>query len=125
MPYDDDPFDDTPLFVAEVAIQKYPCQDDEYTIVVQMSSKLFSGTDDKVEIRLYDSFNNTTEWLELDKQFNNGFERLSTDIYCIKPDIQVVNIITTTGIRKFGNDDRANYNPEILGGEFGGGRMFD
>ena len=70
-----------------------------------MSSKLFSGTDDKVEIRLYDSFNNTTEWLELDKQFNNGFQRLSNDIYCIKPNLQVVNIITTIGIRKSGNDD--------------------
>ena len=65
MPYDDNPFDDTPLFVAEVAIQKYPCQDDEYTIVVQMSSKRFSGTDDKVEIRLYDSCNKRTEWLQI------------------------------------------------------------
>ena len=82
----------------------HDCRYDEYEVKVKMSSNLFSGTDDKVEIRLYGRKNELTDWLELSKPFHNGLERLSEDIYCIKTDKQFKNL-NKIGIRKFGTDD--------------------
>ena len=83
---------------------RHACKDDEYEVIIYMSSKLFSGTDDRVEIRLYGRKNETTDWLELSKPFHNGFERLSEDIYCIQTDKQLKKL-KKVGIRKFGTDD--------------------
>ena len=57
------------------------CRNGEYEISVQMSSLLFSGTDDKVEIRLYGLDDETTEWFELKNSSGYAtFERLKRDI---------------------------------------------
>ena len=81
----------------------HTCENDEYEINVHMSDKLFAGTDDKVEIRLYGSHNETTQWFELDGPYHDGLERLSHDIYCIKAD-KHFKILQEIGIRKFGTD---------------------
>ena len=82
----------------------YNCRDGEYEISVQMSSLLFSGTDDKVEIRFYGLDDETTEWFELEKSPGyDTFERLTRDIFCKKPEKQL-EIVKKIGIRKFGSD---------------------
>ena len=43
------------------------CKTDEYEITVRMSSNVFSGTDDKVNIRLHGQNGETTEWFKLTK----------------------------------------------------------
>ena len=54
-----------------------------YEIIIQMGSALFSGTDDKVEIRLYGPNSEISEWLALTEPLLidgiDGFERLSQD----------------------------------------------
>ena len=101
------------------------CKYDEYEVSVYMSSKLFSGTDDKVEIRLYGRKNETTDWFELTQPFHNGLERLSEDIYCVKTDKHFKKL-KKIGIRKFGTDDmmidsisiRHRFSGRISGGSF-------
>ena len=82
------------------------CKADEYEIDVQMSSNLFSGTDDKVEIRLYGQNREPAEWFELTKPFHDGFERLSMDYYCVNfgKQSQRIGLLEKIGIRKFGSD---------------------
>ena len=80
------------------------CRNGEYEISVQMSSLLFSGTDDKVEIRLYGHDDETTEWFELEDSSGYAtFERLGRDIFCKKTGKQL-EILKKIGIRKFGSD---------------------
>lgn len=71
-----------------------------------MGSELFSGTDDKVEIRLYGQNGETTEWFELTKPFQNGFERLSHDDNCVnyRKQPETIGLLEKIGIRKFGSD---------------------
>ena len=85
---------------------KFPCKADEYEIYVQMSGNLFSGTDDKVEIRGYDQNGKTTEWYEVTNPFHNGIGRLSKDYYyCVNFGKQLdQGYLDKIGIRKFGSD---------------------
>ena len=85
---------------------RYPCKVDEYEIIVEMGSELFSGTDDKVEIRLYGIHREVSEWLEFTEPIytSDGFERLAQDVYCVKAE-NIFKKITMIGIRKFGTDD--------------------
>ena len=83
-----------------------PCEVDSYQIIIQMGSALFSGTDDKVEIRLYGPNSEISEWLALTEPIIGGiygFERLSRDTYCVKTE-KDFRRITKLGIRKFGTD---------------------
>ena len=80
------------------------CRGGEYEISVQMSSLLFSGTDDKVEIRLYGLDDETTEWFELKNSSGHAtFERMGRDIFCKKTENQL-EVLKKIGIRKFGSD---------------------
>ena len=81
------------------------CEDDEYEIRVQIGSPLWSGTDDKVEIRLYGPNNSKSNWIELIKPAVDGFERLSNEFYCVKTENQPDFDFKKIGIRKLGNDD--------------------
>ena len=80
------------------------CKDDEYEINVQMSSDLWSGTNDKVEIRIFGPNKETTEWVELTKPSYNGFERLSNDTYCVRI-FKHFSKLSQISIRKTGTDD--------------------
>ena len=81
------------------------CGDNEYEINVRMSSDLWSGTDDKVEIRLYGPNQSKSDWLELTRPTVDGFERLSEEFYCVKTESQPDFDFKKIGIRKLGSDD--------------------
>ena len=85
-------------------IRKIPpnCEDNEYEVTVRVGSLLWSGTDDKVEIRLYGPNDNKSYWIELAKPAHDDFERMSTEFYCVnQPNFDIKKI----GIRKLGNDN--------------------
>ena len=90
------------------SVPQSSCKADEYQIKVQMSNKLFSGTDDKVEIRLYGQNGEMTEWFELMEPSHgkNGLERLSTDVYCVnfRKRPETIGRLEKIGIQKFGSD---------------------
>ena len=111
--YDEYPDDNDDMLNSMIVYNDYDynyqyknCKVDEYEIFVQMGSKLFSGTDDKVEIRFYGIHRNISEWLELSEPIltSDGFERLSYDVYCVKTE-KIFKKISMIGIRKFGTDD--------------------
>ena len=80
------------------------CEADEYRIAVQMSGNLYSGTDDKVKIRLHGQNGEKTEWFELTNgSKNNKLERLSSDVFCAKFKKQP-GLLEKIGIQKFGSD---------------------
>ena len=80
------------------------CEADEYRIAVQMSGNLYSGTDDKVKIRLHGKNGEKTEWFELTNgSKNNKLERLSSDVFCAKFKKQP-GLLEKIGIQKFGSD---------------------
>ena len=87
---------------------KRSCKADEYEIIVRMSDKLFSGTDDKVEIRLYGQNGEITQWFELMEPSHgtDGLERLSTDVYCVnfRKRPETIGRLEKIGIQKFGSD---------------------
>lgn len=83
------------------------CEADEYGIKVQMSGKLYSGTDDQVEICLHGQNGEKTEWFELTNgSKNNKLERLSLDVFCanFKNQPATIGLLENIGIRKFGSD---------------------
>ena len=107
------------------------CNFDSYEIIIRMGSVLFSGTDDKVEIRLYGINGEISEWLGLTESLLidgiDGFERLSEDTYCVKTekDFKTEEIITKVGIRKFGTDRMMIDTISISHGEFGSFFLID
>ena len=80
------------------------CETDDYKIHVFMSSDIFSGTDDKVDVRLYSGEKKTTEWFQLDTPRHNDFERLSTGTYCMESDTHNFFRPEKIGILKDGSD---------------------
>ena len=93
---------------------KNTCLSEEYQIEITMASDLWSGTDDKVEIRIY-SFDSATKWFDLKKEYQPNdkkvdiLERLSIDTFCVEPDEEFAsnpdNFPVAIGLRKFGSDD--------------------
>ena len=81
------------------------CDHDEYEILIEIGSDLWSGTDDEVQVRFYFLDGSVTEWFNLNQPLFNDFERLSTNYFCVKPQqgkrLQKPAFI---GIRKFGHD---------------------
>ena len=80
------------------------CENDDYKIHVFMSSDIFSGTDDKVDVRLYSGEKKTTGWFQLDTPRHNDFERLSTKTYCMESDNHKFFRPEKIGILKDGSD---------------------
>ena len=80
------------------------CENDDYKIYVFMSSDIYSGTDDKVEVRLYSSKKKATKWFQLDTPRHNDFERLSSGTYCMESEIHDFSRPTKIGIFKTGSD---------------------
>ena len=100
--YDDKDDNET----SQKSIPQSSCKAHEYEITVRMSDKFFSGTNDKVEIRLYGQNGEITEWFELTKPSHDGFERLSQDMYRVKTQKrpEAIGRLEKIGIRKFGSD---------------------
>ena len=98
----------------EPSLFKKTCSPEEYQIEITIASDLWSGTDDKVEIRIF-SFDSVTEWIDLEKKYKSIdkkvdiFERLSIDTFCVEPDEEFAsnpgNFPEAIGLRKFGSDD--------------------
>ena len=109
--YDDYAYDD---YAYEPSWLKNTCSPEEYQIEVTMGSDLWSGTDDRVEIRIY-SFDSATKWFDLEKKYQpidkkvDILERLSIDTFCVEPDEEFAsnpdNFPVAIGLRKFGSDD--------------------
>merc|ERR1712156_401614 len=82
------------------------CNHEKYEITVMMSSYLWSGTNDKIEIRLYKYGDPMTDWLELKTPMHVDFNQLSFNIFCINPSFIGSGLKPTKiGIRKSGSDD--------------------
>ena len=81
------------------------CDHDEYEILIEIGSDLWSGTDDEVQVRFYFLDGSVTEWFNLNQPMFNDFERFSTNYFCVKAQqgkrLQNPAFI---GIRKFGHD---------------------
>lgn len=69
-----------------------------------MGSDLWSGTDDKVEIRLYFLDGSISKWFDLRIPMYNAFERLSIDFFCVKPQEGTLQKPSYIGLRTFGRD---------------------
>ena len=82
----------------------FKCGHNEYEISIAMGSDLWSGTDDKVEIRLYFPDGSVSEWFNLHKPMYNAFERLSTDSFCVRPQRGILRKPSFIGFRKLGHD---------------------
>ena len=82
----------------------FKCGHNEYEISIAMGSDLWSGTNDKVEIRLYFPDGSVSEWFNLDKPMYNAFERLSTDSFCVRPQRGILRKPSFIGFRKLGHD---------------------
>ena len=82
----------------------FPCEHNEYEISIAMGSDLWSGTDDKVEIRLYFLDGSISKWFDLRIPMYNAFERLSIDFFCVKPQEGTLQKPSYIGLRKFGRD---------------------
>ena len=110
-------FDDSPA--SPPRYRPFDCDSGNYEIEVQVSSDIFSGTDDNVEVRIYgkteENVSITTPWFKLNSGFND-FQRLSKKVFCVKsrplpfhslPFIPMIAIkdLTKIGIRKSGSDD--------------------
>jgi hypothetical protein len=82
----------------------FPCEHNEYEISIAMGSDLWSGTDDKVEIRLYFLDGSISKWFDLRIPMYNAFERLSIDSFCVQPQEGTLQKPSYIGLRKFGRD---------------------
>merc|ERR1719379_1601407 len=82
----------------------YVCKHNEYEITIAMGSDLWSGTDDKVEIRLYFLDGSVSKWFDLRIPMYNAFERLSIDTFCVRPQQGTLKKPSIVGLRKFGRD---------------------
>ena len=82
----------------------FKCGHNEYEISIAMGSDLWSGTDDKVEIRLYFPDGSVSEWFNLHKPMYNALERLSTDSFCVRPQRGIPRKPSFIGFRRLGHD---------------------